>query len=82
MARYAEIYYKDSALYMDRELPNYPDTDMPLLNIYTLVFEAYYEYYQIDDAKMEVFMKQYGEAAQKYGRKFTKARIALCAIGA
>lgn len=72
VVRYAEIYYKDSALYMDRELPNYPDTDMPLLNIYiyALVFEAYYEYYQIDDPKMEVFMKQYGEAAQKYGRHY------------
>ena len=32
--KYAEIFYRDSALYMDRELPNYLDTDMKNLNIY------------------------------------------------
>ena len=72
IVRYAEIYYRDSALYMDKEIPNYPDTDMPLMNIYiyTLIFEAYCEYYQIDDDKMEAFMQQYELAVQKYGRQY------------
>lgn len=72
IVKYAELYYKDSALYMDRELPNYPDTNMAYINVWTYdkIFEAYYEYYQIDDAKMEAFMKRYEEAALKYGKTY------------
>jgi len=72
IVKYAEIYYRDSAQYMDRELPNYPGTDMAQLNvwIYGYIFAAYHEYYQIDDVKMEAFMKKYEEAALKYGKTF------------
>lgn len=72
IVKYAEIYYRDSALYMDRELPNYPGTDMRLTNIliYNLIFKAYLEFYQIDDTKMEAFMRQYELAVQKYGRQY------------
>lgn len=72
IVKYAELYYKDSALYMDRELSNYPNTDMASINVwvYDMIFEAYYQYYQIDDAKMEMFMKRYEEAALKYGNTY------------
>ena len=43
IVKYAELYYKDSALYMDRELSNYPNTDMASINVwvYDMIFEAY-----------------------------------------
>lgn len=68
--KYAEIYYRDSALYMDRELPNYPDTDMKYLNIYVYmtIFDNYFEFYQIDDNKMNKFMEMYEAAVYKYGK--------------
>lgn len=68
--KYAEVYYKDSDLYMDRELPNYPRTNMAYMNTWTYeqIFSAYYQYHQINDAKMDVFMKRFEEAALKYGR--------------
>ncbi len=70
IVKYAEVYYKDSALYMDREIPNYPGTTMSFLNpwIYHLIFTTYRDYCQIDDAKMELFMKNYKEAVFKYGK--------------
>ena len=69
VVKYAELYYKESALYMDRELPNYPE-DMAYTNIwiYNNIFVAYYQYHQIDDAKMDVFMKKFEESALKYGK--------------
>lgn len=71
--KYAEVYYKDCDLYMDKELPNYPDTQMAYLNtwIYDQIFDAYFRYYQINDAKMDVFMKRFEEAALKYGKTYT-----------
>ena len=70
--KYAEVYYKDCDLYMDKELPNYPNTQMAYMNtwIYELIFDAYGEYYQIDDIKMDTFMKKYEEAALKYGKAY------------
>lgn len=67
--KYAEIYYKDSALYMDREIPNYRDTDLAETNTYCYsnIFDAYLGYYQIGDEKMETFMKMYEETVMKYG---------------
>lgn len=72
IVKYAEVYYRDSAAYMDRELPNYPDFPMAYLNvwIYDEIFGAYYEYYQIDDAKMDAFMKKFEAAALKYGKTY------------
>lgn len=68
--KYAEVYYKDSDLYMDKELPNYPQTNMAYMNTWTYeqIFSAYFQYHQISDAKMDVFMKKFEEAALKYGR--------------
>lgn len=67
--KYAEIYYKDSTEYMDRELPNYSNTDMAETNTYCYsnIFNSYIGYYQIGDEKMEAFMKMYEETVHKYG---------------
>ena len=72
VVKYAEIFYKESDLHMDRELPKYPGTDMSFYNtwIYGLIFSAYYEYHQIDDAKMDAFLARYEESALKYGKTY------------
>ncbi len=72
IVKYAEAYYRDSEIYMDSAIPNYPGTDMALLNVWicTRIFQAYVGYYQIDDAKMEDFMRRYEETAQKYGHLY------------
>ncbi len=68
----AEVYYRDSALYMDSAIPNYPGMNMALLNVWICgdIFLAYSCYYQIDDAKMELFMQRYEETARKYGHLY------------
>ncbi len=68
----AEIYYKDYDEYMEKELPNYSNTLMGALNTYidSKIFEAYYEYYQIDDTKMDLFIKRYEQAAFRFGREY------------
>lgn len=70
--KYAEIYYRDSALYMDRELPNYPNTDMAKLNVWIYIYirNAYEGYCEIDDKKMDTFMEQYEAAVLKYGQPY------------
>ena len=84
VVKYAEMYYKECDLYMDRELPNYPGTNMSYLNtwIYDRIFEAYYQYYQIDDAKMDDFMKKYEESALKYGKTYLyyEGEMELCTL--
>lgn len=72
VVKYAELYYRESALYMDREIPNYPNKNMAYLNtwIYGYIFEAYYRYHQISDAKMDAFMEKYEENALKYGKTY------------
>ena len=73
VVKYAELYYKESDLYMDKEIPNYPNLDMAFLNtwIYNYIFYSYYRYHQIDDTKMGIFMKKYEESALKYGKTYT-----------
>ena len=73
VVKYAELFYKETALHMDRELPNYPGTDMSFLNTWTYrdIFRAYYYYHQIDDKKMEAFMEIYEAGAIKYGKTYT-----------
>ena len=73
IVKYAEIYYKDYDAHMEAELPNYPNTLLGALNtwIYEKIFEAYYEYYQIDDAKMEIFLKRYEQVALQFGKEYT-----------
>lgn len=82
--KYAEIYYKDSAEYMDKELPNYRDTDMAETNTYCCsnIFNAYIGYHQIDDKKMEDFMKMYKETVHKYGGEvhYYKDEMSLSAL--
>ena len=84
VVKYAEVYYKDCALYMDKELPNYPNTQMAYMNawIYGKIFDAYGEYYQIDDIKMDAFMKQYEETVIKYGKVYNyyTAEMELAAL--
>lgn len=72
IVKYAELYYKESALYMDNAIPNYPRYNMAALNvwIYSYIFRAYYHYHQIDDAKMDAFMAKYEESALKYGKTY------------
>lgn len=72
IVKYAEVYYRDSALYMDSALPDYPNTDMAKFNvwIYLYIRNAYEDYCEIDDKKMDTFMKQYEAAVLKYGQPF------------
>ena len=83
VVKYAELYYKESALYMDREIPHYPER-MAHLNtwIYNHIFEAYYQYHQIDDAKMDAFMQKYEENALKYGKTYVyyEDEMDLCVL--
>lgn len=84
IVRIAEVYYRDSALYMEQALAKYPDTNLSYLNtwIYDEIFEAYWCYHQIDDSKMDAFMKQYEENAIKYGKTFCyyKCEMELAAL--
>jgi len=70
--KYAEVYYRDSDLYMDEALYKYPDSDMANLNmwIYGFIFDTYLGYCEIDDAKMDTFMKRYEAAVLKYGSTY------------
>ncbi|MCM1216424.1 MAG: hypothetical protein NC331_13130 [Lachnospiraceae bacterium] len=72
IVRYAEVYYRDSALYMDRALPDYPGTDMAKLNVWICIYirNAYESYCEIDDQKMDAFMKLFEETVHKYGQRF------------
>ncbi|MCH5339669.1 MAG: hypothetical protein J1E03_12875 [Acetatifactor sp.] len=72
VVKYAELYYRESALYMDMEIPNYPNKNMAYLNtwIYGYIFKAYYHYHQINDEKMDVFMEKYEGNALKYGKTY------------
>lgn len=72
IVKWAEIFYRDSALYMDNALPNYPNSRLGYYNTFTyeLIFNAYRDSCEIDDAKMDVFMKQYEENAIKYGKTY------------
>ena len=69
--KYAEIYYRDQKLYMDRELPNYPNTDMRETNTdcMDVIFSVYRGYHQIADEKMDDFMRLFEECALKYGHE-------------
>lgn len=70
--KYAEVYYRDCDLYMDEALYKYPNPDMTNLNIwiYGFIFDTYVNYCEIDDAKMNTFMKRYESAALKYGSTY------------
>lgn len=67
--KYAEIFYKDSELYMDTAVFNYPGTDIGYYSIlsYSEIFTVYKKFPQITDEKMEAFMRQYRGIIEKYG---------------
>lgn len=67
--KYAEVFYRDSALYLEPAIPNYPDTDLGEYSTwsYNMIFSTYKKFPQITDEKMEEFMKQYRESVKKYG---------------
>lgn len=69
--KYAEVYYKDSALYMDKMLPNYSRTTMGFTNVWICkyIFNVYFQCCEIDDAKMDAFMRKYEDVAYKYGER-------------
>lgn len=71
--KYAEIFYHDQRLYMDRELPNYPNTNMSETNTdcMDIIFSVYRGYYQIQDEKMNDFMRMFEECALKYGHEYS-----------
>ena len=79
IVKYAELYYKESDLYMDRELPNYSNTDMAFLNtwIYDRIYGAYCDYYQISDVKMDAFMERFEKSALKYGKTYEYYKDAM-----
>ncbi len=70
--KYAEVYYKDSALYMDKMLPNYSRTTMAFTNVWICqyIFNVYFQCCEIDDAKMDVFMRKYEDVTHKYGERY------------
>ncbi len=70
--KYAEVYYKDSALYMDKMLPNYPKTTMAYTNVWICkhIFNVYLQCCEIDDAKMDAFMRKYEDVTHKYGERY------------
>lgn len=67
--KYAEIFYRDSAVYMDTAVLNYPYTDIGEYSTwsYNIISYVYRKFPQITDEKMEAFMEQYKEAVKKYG---------------
>ncbi len=67
--KYAEIFYRDSELYMDSAVLNYPDTDIGEYNTccYSMIFSCYRKFPQITDEKMEAFIERYHESIKKYG---------------
>ncbi len=67
--KYAEIFYRDSELYMDTAVVNYPDTDIGEYSTwcYNMVFYCYRKFPQITDEKIEAFMERYKESIKKYG---------------
>lgn len=69
MLKYAEVFYRDSALYMDIAVADYPDIDTGYYSIlcYSQIFSVYKKFPQITDEKMEAFMKQYRQTVEKYG---------------
>lgn len=69
MLKYAEVFYRDSALYMDIAVADYPDIDTGYYSIlcYSQIFSVYKKFPQITDEKMEAFMKQYCQTVEKYG---------------
>ncbi len=70
--KYAEVYYKDSALYMDKMLPNYSKTTMAYTNVWICqyIFYVYFQCCEIDDAKMDMFMRKYEDVTHKYGERY------------
>ena len=72
IVKYAELYYKESALHMDREIAHCTDPRMAYLNtwIYDQIYGVYSNYHQIDDAKMDSFMEKFEESALKYGQAY------------
>lgn len=69
MLRYAEVFYRDSELYMDTAVSNYPDTDIGEYSTwsYNMIFGVYVDFSQITDDKMEEFIERYRESIRKYG---------------
>ena len=45
--KYAEVYYKDSALYMDKMLPNYSKTTMAYTNVWICQYICYVYFFII-----------------------------------
>lgn len=84
IVKYAEIFYKDQAMYMEEALAKYPNTDLSYFNTWILdsIFNAYWYYHQMDDVKMKAFMKRFEESAIKYGKTFTyyKAEMYLAVL--
>lgn len=69
IVKYAEVFYKDSDLYMNREAFYHKGNDEGwiITYIYDNIFTAYRAYHQIDDDKINTFMKRYEEISFMYG---------------
>lgn len=66
--QYAELFYRDHAMYMDEAIPKYTGTDFHKYNGYICdaIFEVYCEIYQIQDNKMKEFMEFFENVSKKY----------------
>lgn len=67
--KYAEIFYRDSALYFDLAVSNYPGTRLGSYSTwsYDMIYSTYKKFPQITDEKMEAFMEEYRKTATQYG---------------
>ena len=69
VVKYAELYYRDSDLYMNREIFYHAGKDESWVNAWICanICNSYMEYHQIDDAGMSAFMKKYEAVTLLYG---------------
>lgn len=77
IVKYAEIYYKDSDLYGNREIFYHAGEDMGWINTWICanIFDAYMGYHQVDDGGMNGFMQKYEDVSLLYddaGRYYIK----------
>lgn len=71
LIKYAEIFYHDSELYMDRAAAVCRDLKLGDYCIwsYNMIYQAYQKYPQITDEKLDEFFEKYNAVCTKYGSK-------------
>lgn len=70
LIKYAEMFYQDLELHLDRAIRQHPGSDLGVNCIYVLsqIHDVYVRLHQINDEKMEQFCRLYKRATDKYGK--------------